>query len=126
MKRLSQFSRLAAQVLAGGALLVIFLAGSPSQAQADGLPTEIQAADPSGGIPLAAESAPKTGENNPPGKKDEPCGPPGSCNSTNVSSPDPTGCTSGSKCTFAGKTCDMSGHKCKTVGAPGQCFCGCM
>jgi len=128
MNPLSQSSRLAAQVLAGGALIAVFLAGSPSQAPADELPTELQAADPSSGILLAAEPASKKEDKNP-AEKDKhpkPCDEePGTCNSMNVSSPDPTGCTSGSKCTFENKVCDLSGHHCRTVGSPGQCFCSC-
>lgn len=133
MKPLSKFSRLAAQVLAGGALLAIFLAGSPSQAQAEALPTDLQATDPSSGKLLAAEPAPKKqdpaqGKEEPGPKGKDPCDdPPGSCYSMSLKSPgpDPTGCTSGSKCTFENKMCDLMGHKCKTVGAPGLCFCSC-
>ena len=116
MKRTWAFSRSAAQVLALGALLAIFLASPFSQTQA---------ADSSSQILVAAEKEPQEPKSAPtPG----PCvGPPGSCYGINVSTPpaDPSGCTSGSKCVVEGKQCNPL-KKCKTVGAPGLCYCACM
>ena len=127
MKQLSRFSRLATQLLMGGAFLVLFLGSLLCQAQAaDNLPTDMQAVDPSIQSQHKAEMQLIENMKKPqkPDSKD-PCDLPGSCNSMNVSSPDPTGCTSGSKCSIEGKICNP-GKKCKTLGAPGLCYCGCM
>lgn len=129
MKRLSLFTRMATQVLVGGAFLAIFLAGPSSQPQAaDPSPNvQNQEIDASAALEkIKAERLAKEGNKIP--EKKMPCdGPPGTCNSMNLNSPlpDPTTCTSGSKCSIEGKICNP-GKKCKTVGAPGQCYCACM
>jgi len=129
MKQLSRFSRLATQLLVGGAFLAIFLAGPSSQAQAAPTSTDMQdqALDPSIQSKLKAEKLKANMLAQEENKKPHlPCDdPPGTCNSMGLSTPDPTGCTSGTKCSIEGKICNP-GKKCKTVGAPGQCYCGCM
>jgi hypothetical protein len=129
MKPLSVFSGLTAQVLLGGAFLAIFLAGPSSQPQAADPSPNVQNQEIDASAALAkikAERLAKEGNKIP--EKPMPCDdPPGTCNSMNLNSPlpDPTGCTSGSKCSIEGKVCNP-GRKCKTVGAPGQCYCACM
>ena len=131
MKQLSVFSGLTAQVLLGGAFLAIFLAGPSSQPQAADRSPNVQNQEIDASAALAkikAEQLANDKGDKIPGKP-KPCveDPPGTCNSMNLNSPlpDPTTCTSGSKCSIENKICNP-GKKCKTVGAPGQCYCACM
>jgi hypothetical protein len=122
MRQISQFARAMEQTVLTAIFLTFFIAS---------LSTHLEAAMSSPDTQVAAD---KSNQGSPTGQdkkppKDKDCeGPPDSCYSTtNLSSPDPTGCTSGAKCTFEGKVCNpMTGAKCKTNGAPGPCYCACM
>lgn len=123
MKLLSLFSRLATQVLIGGAFLAIFLACPSSQAEAGSPSTDMQTPDTVSGKQLvAAENPSQQGEPTPPSTEPCPEGP-GTCNSTNLNLP--PGCTTGSKCSIENKICDP-GKKCKTRIVNGVCYCGCV
>lgn len=120
---ISVFRRIAPTVLLiAGIFLVVLLASPAVQAEATSPSSEMKAIDEASHMLIAVE---KEGKKPPP--KNVPCeGPPGTCYGTSaLDSPDATGCTSGNKCTAEGMTCSV-GKKCKTMGAPGPCYCACM
>jgi len=130
MRHVSWFPRMVFSVLLGGVFLASLMAGLSSQAQAASPSDETQAANLSEGMQVAASeekpaASDKKNKEKPLPMENHPCGPPGSCNATNVSAGGaPGGCTSGNYCSNPGASCSP-GMTCKTVNSGGTCYCSC-